>query len=120
MTWLLALVLAGTVAPPGLRGVVNAEKSKRLPPAAKEALVRDGFTVVEGDERHFFSLYDCNAYEKVPSFISTDVVLHVFHVRFDDEVASLEQQFAVPALKSYAARQLARAQALNPLSADGR
>ena len=112
MTWLLALVLAGTAAPAGLQGVVNAEKAKKLPAAAREALVRDGFTVVEGNERHFFSLYDRNAYEKVPSYISTDVVLHVFHVRFDDEVASLEQQVAVPALKSFASKQLARAQAV--------
>src|SRR5690349_22089906 len=36
------------------------------------------------------SLYDRNAYEKVPSFISADVVLHVFHTRFDDELATLE------------------------------
>lgn len=111
MTWLLALVLAGSVAPAGLKGVINADKAKALPAAARTALVRDGFTVVEGTERHFFSLYDRNAYEKVPSFISTDVVLHVFHVRFDDEVASLEQQVAVPALKAFATKQLARAMA---------
>ncbi|MDP1828823.1 MAG: DUF3160 domain-containing protein [Archangium sp.] len=109
MNLLLAVVLAGTVAPAGLKGVVNAEKAKKLPAAAKAALVRDGFTVVAGAERHFFSLYDRNAYEKVPSFISTDVVLHVFHVRFDDEVASLERQVALPALKAFASQQLARA-----------
>lgn len=73
MSLLLALVLAG-VAPAGLEGVVNADKAKQLPAAARTALVRDGFTVVEGKERDFFSLYDRNAYEKVPSFISTDVV----------------------------------------------
>lgn len=109
MNLLLAVVLAGTVAPAGLKGVVGAEKAKLLPAPARVALVRDGFTVVSGSERHFFSLYDRNAYEKVPSFISTDVVLHVFHVRFDDEVATLEQQVAVPALKAFATRQLARA-----------
>ena len=109
MKLLLALVLAGNVAPAGLKGVVNADKAKKLPAAARDALVRDGFTVVVGAERHFFSLYDRNAYEKVPSFISTDVVLHVFHVRFDDEVATLEQQVAVPALKAFASQQLARA-----------
>lgn len=109
MNLILALVLAGNVAPVGLKGVVNAQKAKKLPAAAREALVRDGFSVVAGTERHFFSLYDRNAYEKVPSFISTDVVLHVFHVRFDDEVATLEQQVAVPALKAFAGQQLARA-----------
>ena len=55
-----------------------------------------------------------NAYEQVPSFISTDVVLHVFHVRLDDEVALLEQQRALPALKAFASAQLARALAAWP------
>ncbi len=113
MSLLLALVLAG-VAPAGLKGVVNADKAKQLPAAARTALVRDGFTVVEGKERDFFSLYDRNAYEKVPSFISTDVVLHVFHVRFDEELASTEKTVALPALTAFASKQLARALAAWP------
>lgn len=113
MSLLLALLLAG-VAPAGLKGVVNADKAKKLPAAARAALVNDGFTVVEGRERDFFSVYDQNAYEKVPSFISTDVVLHVFHVRFDEEVASLERKLAQPALTAFAVKQLARALAAWP------
>ena len=33
MNWLVALVLAGSVAPAGLEGVINAQKSKQLPVA---------------------------------------------------------------------------------------
>ncbi len=80
-----------------------------LPQAAKQALAKDGFTVVEGRERHFFSLYDRNGYEKVPSFISTDVVLHVMHTRFDDELTTYELRRLVPALKDFASGQLTRA-----------
>ncbi|MEW5743566.1 MAG: DUF3160 domain-containing protein [Myxococcota bacterium] len=99
---------------PSLTGVVNADKARALPAPAREALARDGFTVVEGQERHFFSLYDRNAYEKVPSFISLDVVLHVFHVRFDAELAKAEEARALPALIQLAKGQLAKALARWP------
>ena len=85
-----------------------------LPPAAKQALAKDSFTVIEGRERHFFSLYDRNAYERVPSFISTDVVLHVMHTRFDDELAGHEVRRLLPALRDFASTQLTRALALYP------
>lgn len=110
MTALLAAaVLAAGVAPANLAGVVNADKAKALPKAARDQLVQQGFTVIEGEERHFFSLYDRNAYAKVPSFISSDVVLHVFHVRFDEDLTRLELARAVPALRDLATGQLARA-----------
>ncbi|MDP3152020.1 MAG: DUF3160 domain-containing protein [Archangium sp.] len=100
----------------GLEGVQGADKAAALPQAAKSALAKDNFTVVEGRERHFFSLYDRNAYEKVPSFITADVVLHVMHTRFDDELANHEVRRLLPALKDFASSQLARALSLFPAS----
>ena len=100
----LALLLFITAAP-----VVGLEKAARFPIAAKEALQKDGFTVLEGKERHFFSLYDRNAYEKVPSFITADVVLHVFHTRFDEELAGFERTRLIPALRAFSTAQLQRA-----------
>lgn len=106
---LLLLLNAG-----GYKTAVGAEKANALPLAAREALTKDGFTVLEGREKHFFSLYDRNAYEKVPSFISADVVLHVFHARFDEELAAFERRRLVTALKTFSTGQLARALALWP------
>ncbi len=103
--WPVVLVLCAG----GLKGVQGAEKASPLPQAAQEALAKDGFTVVEGREKHFFSLYDRNAYEKVPSFISADVVLHVFHARFDEELATLESNKLAAALQTFSSGQLARA-----------
>ena len=100
----LALLFFITAAP-----VVGLEKSARFPIAAKEALAKDGFTVLEGKERHFFSLYDRNAYEKVPSFITADVVLHVFHTRFDEDLAGFERTRLIPALRAFSTAQLQRA-----------
>lgn len=92
----LALVLAATGA-------------SSLPVAAQEGLAKNDFTVVEGREKHFFSLYDRNAYEQVPSFISVDVVLHVFHARFEEDLANTERTRVLPALQRFAEAQLARA-----------
>jgi hypothetical protein len=111
MNLVLAAVLAASVAPAGLKGVVNAERAPRI---ARDGLVQNGFAVVEGSEQHFFALYDRNAYEKLPSFISTDVVLHVFHARFDADLLAVEESVAIPALRSFAQRQLARALARWP------
>ncbi|MDP1825556.1 MAG: DUF3160 domain-containing protein [Archangium sp.] len=106
---LLLLLNAG-----GYKTAVGAEKAATLPVAAREALAKDGFTILEGGEKHFFSLYDRNAYEKVPSFISADVILHVFHARFDEELATFERTRLVAALKTFSTGQLARALALWP------
>ncbi len=108
--WTVMLVLAGT----DLKGVQGAELAASLPIAAQEGLAKDGFTVLEGQEKHFFSLYDRNAYEKVPSFISADVVLHVFHTRFDGELSGLERRKLIPALRTFSSGQLERALALWP------
>jgi len=86
----------------------NAVGFERAPAAARPALAKDGFAVVEGHEAHFFALYDRNAYEKVPSFITSDVVLHVFHTRFDEQLADLELKQSWPALKAFARAQLDR------------
>lgn len=112
-----ALVLAMlAAAPPTLSGVVKAEKAAKLPPAAREALARDSSVRLAGREKHFFSLYDRNAYEGIPSFVSLDVVLHLFHVRLDGLVADAERDVAAPALQAFAQGQTERALALLPKS----
>ena len=65
----------------------GARAPSRRAGAAREGRLRGG----RGPEKHFFSLYNRNAYEKVPSFISADVVLHVFHARFDEDLAAFER-----------------------------
>ena len=114
----LCLVANGAVSPPAaltyrvpknLAGVVHAEKAKSLPRVAREALVRDAAVVVQGDELHFFALYERNAYNRLPSFVTVDGVLHAFHQSFDRLLAALEAEVSLPALRAFAARQVGRA-----------
>src|SRR5687767_14349630 len=67
-------------AAPGLKGVVKGDKGASFPKPAREALEKDSAVVVEGREGHFFALYDRNAYEGIPSFVTLDTLLHVFHL----------------------------------------
>ncbi|MFT3840684.1 MAG: DUF3160 domain-containing protein [Myxococcaceae bacterium] len=101
MTPLLLLLAAA----PSFKTAVGFE---RAPAPARAALAKDGFAVLQGEEAHFFALYDRNAYEKVPSFISSDVVLHVFHTRFDEQLSDLELKQSLLALLAFSRGQLAR------------
>jgi hypothetical protein len=113
--WLVLLVVlcvqspALGATPKSLAGVVHAAKAGRLPAAAKARLARDESVVVEGKEEHFFALYDRNLYEGIPSFISVDAILHVFHRRFDEAVAETEREIGLPALRAFAQGQLSQA-----------
>ena len=109
-----ALLCAATPPPKSLAAVVKGEKAAALPGAAREALLRSGAVTVEGHEPHFFALYDRNAYEGLPSFVTLDVVLHLFHVRFDALLTSGERAQAMPLLKSFAHDQAEKARAMFP------
>lgn len=99
---MLALLLA---AAPSLGGVVKAEKASVLSAEAKLALATDASVVVEGREAHFFALYDRNAYDGIPSFVTADAVLHLAHLRLDARLARLEREVALPALRRFATLQ---------------
>lgn len=113
---MLALLLA---AAPGLSGVVKAEKAVALTPEAKGALAAEASVVVEGHEPHFFALYDRNAYEGIPSFVTADAVLHLAHLRLDARLALLEREVALPALRRFATLERDAALAELPAGASG-
>ena len=60
------------------------------PDGAEEVLAENGFVVLENGYSEFFSLYEDNRYEYYPSFVTTDSVLHTYHLYFDYLLKSLE------------------------------
>ncbi|MFC1599559.1 DUF3160 domain-containing protein [Patescibacteria group bacterium] len=61
-------------------------------PVSKDAeLVENGFYVAEGWSEEFFSIYEENRYEMTPNFITTDSVLHTYHLYFNYLLKSLEE-----------------------------
>lgn len=79
-----------------LSNVINAENFSMFfeyNPQAKEQLLKNGFVVVPGYNSEYFSLYEGNRYSFTPNFITTDSMLHTFHLYFSHLLKGLEQQY---------------------------
>ncbi len=65
-----------------------------------KALTTNGFFVTPGAYKEFFQLYDEAPYTQTPPFITTDAMLHVFHLIFDKILRDLERERFSPDLVS--------------------
>jgi hypothetical protein len=62
------------------------------------ALTKNGFFVTPGAYKEFYQLYDETPYTETPPFITTDSMLHVFHLIFDKILRDLERERFSPDL----------------------
>ncbi|HHT71536.1 MAG TPA: DUF3160 domain-containing protein, partial [Firmicutes bacterium] len=69
-----------------------------LSEAAKSLLVKNGFVVVPSDYREFFTLYEMSRYEPVPLFVTTDSMLHNYHLFFNHLLKAIETDRLIPEL----------------------
>lgn len=58
---------------------------------AKNKIAENGFVVVSSEDREFFSLYEINRYDMIPNFITTDAMLHNYHLYFSHLLRTLEK-----------------------------
>lgn len=64
-------------------------------------LARDGVVASPGlQEKEFFMLYEKARYANVPIFITSDSLLHVYHLMFDKTLRTAEVKYFYPLLKS--------------------
>ncbi|MFA7468776.1 MAG: DUF3160 domain-containing protein, partial [Desulfotomaculaceae bacterium] len=77
---------------------------------AERLLVENGFVVVPGQNREFFMLYEINSYEPVPSFITTDSMLHNYHLFFSHLLRVIEKEKLAPELKELTTAMLSASQ----------
>lgn len=73
---------------------------------AKDLLVKNAFVVKPSYNNEFFSLYESNRYSYTPSFITTDSMVHNYHLMFDFLFKQLEEQKLVAELKQLNANML--------------
>ncbi len=73
-----------------LSNVTNKEQFK-FSKAAQNLLAKNGFVVVPGKEREFFSIYEINRYGTIPNFVTTDAMLHNYHLFFSHLLRTLEK-----------------------------
>lgn len=73
--------------------VLSAEQRARL--------ARDGIVGSPGaQEKEFFTLYEKARYANVPIFITSDSLLHVYHLMFDKTLRTAETEYFYPLLKT--------------------
>lgn len=74
----------------GLGNITNRDHFT-FSPQAENILSTNGFVVVPSPYREFFSSYEDNRYESTPNFITTDAMLHNYHLYFDHLLRTLEK-----------------------------
>jgi hypothetical protein len=67
---------------PGLTNVENAD-TFTFSNSAKSLLEKNAFVVMEGKVKEFYPLYESNRYSYIPSFVTTDSMLHNYHLMFN-------------------------------------
>ncbi len=89
----------------GLTNVSNMAQMARIfrfTPEQRLLIAKNGFVVTPGKEEQLFYVYENNDYLVIPSFVSTDTVLQVYHVFYDFTLRKVEQTKLVPELASMA------------------
>jgi len=65
---------------------------------AKDMLIKNLFVVRPGFNEEFFTIYEANRYDLIPNFITTDSVLHNYHLLFDYLLKKIEKEKLYAAL----------------------
>ncbi len=92
-----------------LSNVTNREQFQ-FSPQAESLLSKNGFVVVPSSSREFFSIYEANRYDSVPNFVTTDAMLHNYHLYFSHLLRTLEKDKLRGELKSLTGLMLAESQ----------
>jgi len=74
------------------------------------ALQLNGFVVSPGTELEFFTVYEKARYANVPIFVTSDALLHSYHLLFDKVLRTAETEQFIPILKGLNAAMLAKSE----------
>ena len=77
---------------PDLSNIENLDQFGEFTEAQKEMLKNNLFVVTRSDQVQLFHIYEQNEYKKIPSFITVDSVLQVYHIFFDYSLRTLEAE----------------------------
>ena len=82
-----------------LSNVTNGKKFE-FSPEARQLLTANGFVVTPGQIPEFFMLYETNRYDNIPNFVTTDAMLHNYHLYFSHLLKGVETRYLIPELKA--------------------
>ncbi|WP_034359076.1 DUF3160 domain-containing protein [Deinococcus phoenicis] len=109
--------------------MLQGNRDAALPPlsaAQRAALSRQGFVIAPARWRQFDAVYEATRYADQPVFVTTDAVLHVYHLVFDKLLRDLERETLAPTARRLTtllvadARRQAQALRGTPLEGDAR
>ena len=86
---------------PTLREVVNLRVFSKAAPltiSQKRMLAQNLFVVAPTDAKQLFHIYEENDYHDMPSFITSDAILHLYHIFYDFTLRSVEENALTPVL----------------------
>lgn len=82
-----------------------------LSPDQLARLGQSGVVVSPGVEKEFFTVYEKGRYDNVPLFVTSDSLLHSYHLIFDKVLRTAERQAFIPLLQDLNTAMLAQADA---------
>lgn len=82
-----------------LNNVANIEQFGKFTYAQKKMLAKNLFMVAPTNEIQLFHIYENNDYYNIPSFISTDSVLQLYHILYNYSLREVEAGKLLPVLK---------------------
>jgi hypothetical protein len=77
----------------------------------RQRLAQNGFVVAPGTEKEFFTVYEKARYSNQPVFVTSDAVLHVYHLLFDKVLRTAEVERFIPLLRELNAAVLSQTDA---------
>lgn len=80
-------------------GLNNVRIPFMLSPQQIDRLSQVGFVVSPGQEKEFYSLYEKARYNNLPVLVTSDSLLHVYHLMFDKVLRTAESDYFIPLLR---------------------
>jgi hypothetical protein len=76
----------------------NVELTVLLTPEQRARVAQNGFAVSPGQAKEFYELYERARYDYIPIFVTSDSLLHVYHLLFDKTLRRAETDSFIPML----------------------
>lgn len=79
---------------PDLANIPNI-KDFKLSDQEKQLLAKNDFVIEPANFKQFYQAYESYRYDQIPTFVSTDSVLHVYHLIFDKILRDTERNYLI-------------------------
>ncbi|KAB8141361.1 DUF3160 domain-containing protein [Chloroflexia bacterium SDU3-3] len=71
----------------------NVAVTALLTPEQRSMVALQGFTISPADTKEFYEVYERARYSYAPAFVTSDSILHVYHLMFDKMLRTTESQY---------------------------